>query len=229
MKKLKSNILTLVCALCAAVSLTSCLNDNGNENTWTPPTAAEKALACAETSGVYEGRIYFQNSSTSKKDSLQFNYSVNDSTVVFNAFPVKFLSNYVSDTNNKAVLAGAPDATLKCKNALYSITKPSSASVGNYYTFSFYPDYTTLKYSYSFNSEVTDGAGITTSKKHEVTIQFMSYVSLSGYYYTAASAYYDKRMQANFCIQQVTVDGAIYSINSAFGMIGKKGGFSEGE
>lgn len=229
MKKLKSNILTLVCALCAAVTFTSCLNDNGNENSYVPPTAAEKALACAETSGMYEGRIYFQNSTTSKKDSLQFNYTVSDSTVVFNAFPVKFLSNYISDTNNKAVIAGAPDATIKCKNLLYSITKPSNASVGNYYTFTFYPDYTSLKYSYTFNTETTDGAGVTTNKKHEVTIQFLAYVSLSGYYYSAASAYYDKRMQANFCIQQVTVDGSIYSLNNAFGLIGKKGGFSEGE
>lgn len=220
MKNFKTNILSFVCALCAAVSFTSCLNDSNNESSWTPPSQAEKDMACIETSGMYEGRIYFQNESTSKKDSLSINYSVTDSTVVINNFPVSFLSNYVRDINAKAIIAKAPTTSLRLKMGLN--VSPTKSGTNNYYQFYFFPEYKDMKYSFRITEDTENEV-----KHHEAALQFQTYIYINGYPYYAAAAYLNKKMQANFCIKEIIIDGNTYAIDNVFGMAGKKGGFNE--
>ena len=56
---------------------------------------------------------------------------------------------------------------------------------------------------------------------------FQTYIYVNGYPYYAAAAYLNKKMQANFCIKEIIIDGNTYAIDNVFGMAGKKGGFNE--
>ena len=96
------------------VATTSCLNDNNDSPSYVPLTPEQKHALCIETSGTYQGYYYFlKNGENNKADSAQITFTVNDSTLIMNNYPVKSLGAYIQDTNAKSIIANAPAASLK--------------------------------------------------------------------------------------------------------------------
>lgn len=100
MKKLR---LLGLCLLMAgsAFTLTSCLNDDDNDNSVTP---AERQQMFSVVQGSHSGRIYamgkdVQNGKSVILDSANVAWSVNtDSTMIYHAVPARFLALAIDTT-----------------------------------------------------------------------------------------------------------------------------------
>ena len=111
---MKSKILMLLCLICTVFATTSCLNDNNDRPSYVPLTPEQKHALCIETNGTYQGYYYFlKEGEKNKADSAQITFTVNDSTLIMNNYPVKSLGAYIQDTNAKSIIANAPAASLK--------------------------------------------------------------------------------------------------------------------
>ena len=103
---MKSKILMLLCLICTVFATTSCLNDNNDRPSYVPLTPEQKHALCIETSGTYQGYYYFlKEGENNKADSAQITFTVNDSTLIMNNYPVKSLSAYIQDANAKSIIA----------------------------------------------------------------------------------------------------------------------------
>ena len=89
---MKSKILMLLCLICTVFATTSCLNDNNDRPSYVPLTPEQKHALCIETNGTYQGYYYFlKEGEKNKADSAQITFTVNDSTLIMNNYPVKSL------------------------------------------------------------------------------------------------------------------------------------------
>lgn len=126
MKKIR---LLGLCLLMAgsAFTLTSCLNDDDNDNSATP---AEIQQMFSVVQGSHSGRIYaigkdVENGKSVKLDSADVTCSVNtDSTMIYHAVPARFLALAIDTTTAEhkairdAVVRQAP-AEIKCGIGFY--------------------------------------------------------------------------------------------------------------
>ena len=126
MKKLR---LLGLCLLMAgsAFTLTSCLNDDDNDNSATP---AEIQQMFSVVQGSHSGRIYamgkdIENGKSVKLDSADVTCSVNtDSTMIYHAVPARFLALAIdtATAEHKAIrdaVARQAPAEIKCGISFY--------------------------------------------------------------------------------------------------------------
>lgn len=217
MNKMKTKILMLLCLVCTAFCATSCLNSDDNGSTYVPLTPAEKHMICVETSGSYNGYVYFvKEEDKQKADSAAVTFIVSDSTLTMNNYPVKSISPYISDSNAKSVLANAPAAQVNFNFIGYEI-QSGSAATGNAYSLWMLPAYN----EYKFTTTYTDSE----AKSHSIDIYFTNGMQYYSYVYYGMASYQNKQMQANIIVKSVAVDGNTYSVGMVFGMKATKFGY----
>lgn len=240
MNALKTTFLTIFCAIFAVGTLSSCLGD-GDSYQYTGPTQEEKHQACLEVSGTYTGKLHFQdvsNVGSQKEDSVDVRWSVLDSTLVMDNFPVSVLSKYIYNASVKSTVAQAPTMNLVAKFPLaeaYTVRGTNN----KYYQFYLLPFLDKeMKCTFSFTSTETDATGTPFEKNNTATITFvtdMTYMSTPLY---AVAAYQTitgkdnvakKQLKFNLLISEMSVNNVTYTIRTAFGVVGTKSSFSETE
>ena len=214
MNKMKSAILSLLCICLAATSLTSCLSSDDNGTVYTPPTKEQKDLAMVVTAGTYEGKVYYVPVKNAlKTDSAAVNWSVTDSTMTMQNFPIKALQAYVTDADTRTLIQNAPQQPITFNMSLYDVYTPSSSASGSYYQFWFLPKYTDYKYYTSFDAD---------GQRHVVMITFGTSFVYGNQGYYALLAYQDKKVAANLIISKIEIDGKSYDVQDALGLKGTK-------
>ncbi len=122
-KMMKKGGLALLMAGLVAVSLTSCLNGNDNQQQLTP---AETLKAFNTVKGVRNGKLIYParnpKVSTDITDTLDIAWDINtDSTLVIKEFPMKALAENVQNIELKQLLLTLPNQDLKCRIGFYSV------------------------------------------------------------------------------------------------------------
>jgi len=114
MKKFK--LLTLFFAAFAALTLTSCLNDDDDN---TGLTAEQIQMAYNATRGSHSGKIYyttgFNKDGKDVKDSADVSWDVTSDTVMYiNNVPAKALASVIADDNIRAAVETQGPQSIKC-------------------------------------------------------------------------------------------------------------------
>ena len=104
----------------AALCVTSCLNNDDNDNSQTGLTPAEKALCYSTLAGDYTGDLLYmavdESERTEAVDTIDGRWYIpTDSTLIITDFPSALLAEHVSQPPLKEALADAPDQTIKCQ------------------------------------------------------------------------------------------------------------------
>lgn len=199
MKKLR---LLGLCLLMAgsAFTLTSCLNDDDNDNSVTP---AERQQMFSVVQGSHSGRIYamgkdVQNGKSVILDSANVAWSVNtDSTMIYHAVPARFLALAIDTTTaeHKAIrdaVAQQGPAEIKCAIGFYKY----------YQEWTTYPFWVINPGNVSYNVTV-DGTA------HKVTISFWGNTMSSYGVYNAST----KAMSSAILMAGAHIDGIASSVS----------------
>lgn len=114
MKKFK--LLTLFFAAFAALTLTSCLNDDDDN---TGLTAEQIQMAYNATSGLHSGKFYyttgFDKDGKDVKDSADVSWDVTSDTVMYiNNVPAKALASVIADDDIRAAVEKQGPQKIKC-------------------------------------------------------------------------------------------------------------------
>ena len=120
MKQLKYLMIALGCM--AAMSLTSCLESDDNENTGLTQTQINQCFTAVR--GEYTGKmIYPSRSALYGTDTIDVNWSVGaDTMLVLRPFPIRIIAEQVTDTDLRQALTGLDDTSeLKCYLGFYKI------------------------------------------------------------------------------------------------------------
>ena len=206
MKKLR---LLGLCLLMAgsAFTLTSCLNDDDNDNSATP---AEIQQMFSVVQGSHSGRIYaigkdVENGKSVKLDSADVTCSVNtDSTMIYHAVPARFLALAIDTTTAEhkairdAVVRQAP-AEIKCGIGFYKY----------YQEWTTYPFWFINPGNVSYNVTV-DG------KDHKVIISFWGNTTSSYGVYNASGAMSSAILMAG---AQIDNNSSSVSLNDAIPLV----------
>jgi hypothetical protein len=207
MKKLR---LLGLCLLMAgsAFTLTSCLNDDDNDNSVTP---AERQQMFSVVQGSHSGRIYamgkdVQNGKSVILDSANVAWSVNtDSTMIYHAVPARFLALAIDTTTaeHKAIrdaVAQQGPAEIKCAIGFYKY----------YQEWTTYPFWVINPGNVSYNVTV-DGTA------HKVTISFWGNTMSSYGIYNAST----KAMSSAILIAGAQIDNnsSSVSLNDAIPLV----------
>jgi len=207
MKKLR---LLGLCLLMAgsAFTLTSCLNDDDNDNSVTP---AERQQMFSVVQGSHSGRIYamgkdVQNGKSVILDSANVAWSVNtDSTMIYHAVPARFLALAIDTTTaeHKAIrdaVAQQGPAEIKCAIGFYKY----------YQEWTTYPFWVINPGNVSYNVTV-DGTA------HKVTISFWGNTMSSYGIYNAST----KAMSSAILMAGAQIDNnsSSVSLNDAIPLV----------
>ena len=116
MKKMK--YLSVIGCMIAAVSFTSCSEDDNNGTT--PLNKEEIATCFKAVKGNYTGKLIYEakneKNPKDKLDTLDVKWSIaTDSTLSIASFPSKLLANCISDATLKKALASAANQDIKCR------------------------------------------------------------------------------------------------------------------
>ena len=108
----------LFCGL-TALCVTSCINDDDDNEKIVPLTKEQVAQCYQMIKGNYTGHLVFsvKNAATSQNgvDSVATSWSViNDSTITIDKFPAKLIADVLTNANMKEALAKADPQTLTC-------------------------------------------------------------------------------------------------------------------
>lgn len=207
MKKLLYFVILLMLSTFASTTLTSCLDNDDDNDTIPPITEAEKQARLLLMDGYYTGYLYFVNDSTQKIDSIATDWvvSARDTSVHIPNFPVKVLANGITNVDRHDLLANS------------NVTFPLTSNIYFYnhnfenkeiYTFWNVPQ--NLKSSFS----ITDEQG----KEHAVEIKFqeqLTTMNYLGYYSTdyAIGYYLKKQIQCYYIISDIIIDNNINTVN----------------
>jgi hypothetical protein len=121
----KTSIFTLLLCLFAALTMTSCMNDDDDNNSGLTP--AEQHSAYQAVAGSHDGQLVYLDSifsaTSAKYDSVpsRANFD-NDSTLYIDNFHVNSLAHFVADATAKACLDAAPALQLKCNTYFYQLS-----------------------------------------------------------------------------------------------------------
>lgn len=112
----------MVCCALAALTFTSCNNDD-NDYSWTL-TPEQRQQAFAQARGSYQGRMYFTKANfTSQKDAADSMDVAwihdTDSTLTFSGFSMEKLAAHIKNKELAEALAKAPVQQLKCRTYYY--------------------------------------------------------------------------------------------------------------
>jgi len=192
----------------SAFTLTSCLNDDDNDNSVTP---AERQQMFSVVQGSHSGRIYamgkdVQNGKSVILDSANVAWSVNtDSTMIYHAVPARFLALAIDTTTaeHKAIrdaVAQQGPAEIKCAIGFYKY----------YQEWTTYPFWVINPGNVSYNVTV-DGTA------HKVTISFWGNTMSSYGIYNAST----KAMSSAILIAGAQIDNnsSSVSLNDAIPLV----------
>ena len=189
------------------IALTSCLNDDDDNDTIPPITAAEKQARLLLMDGYYTGHVYFVNDSTQKADSVAIDWvvSARDSAVIINNFPVKILANGISNTEKHNMLA---NSETKVPLISYIYFYNNNSGDNDLYTFWNIPKEQKLSFKITDDQE----------KEHSVDIKFQEQLNTlgsTGLYasYYAIGDYKKGEMDCFYIINDVIIDNNTYTVN----------------
>ena len=120
----KTSILTLLLCMIAALTMTSCLNDDDDDNGL---TREEQHRAYLAVEGSHSGQLVYYDSIFTKKPSkvdsvaTSVNFETDSTATVYN-FHVNSIGHFVQDATAKACLENAPAQILKCYTYFYSLS-----------------------------------------------------------------------------------------------------------
>lgn len=212
MKTLKNLLFFAVISMIAALTFTSCLNsdDDDNSSQYHAYTAAEKAVVMNAFAGNYTGRIkYYKDINATSIDSTAITFTAYaDSNFVMPNFPVSILANYLNSTDDKTVLTSVSgisfNATSHLPTYIYTTYFENS-----YYEYSLIPNN-----SLSF-----------TSNGKSVIITFADYLAsstTSGQYFYPMCSYYQKQIGGYILIENISIDGVKTAVNKPLVFSGTK-------
>jgi hypothetical protein len=118
MKNLKFIFLALGCI--AALSLTSCLESNDDDNTGLSKAQRDQCFAVVR--GSYTGKLLYQNRDSQHPiDTIDVSWSIGaDTMLVLRPFPAKAVAEQINDTElRKALLEQGYTTELKCYLGFY--------------------------------------------------------------------------------------------------------------
>jgi hypothetical protein len=212
MKTLKNLLFFAVISMIAALTFTSCLNsdDDDNSSQYHAYTAAEKAVVMNAFAGNYTGRIkYYKDNNYTTIDSTAITFTAYaDSNFVMPNFPVSILANYLNTTDEKSVLTSVSGVNFNA-TAHLPIYVYNSYFENGYYEYSLIPNN-----SLSF-----------TSNGKSVIITFASYLSsttTSGQYYYPMCSYYKNQVGGYILIENISIDGVKTAVNKPLVFSGTK-------
>lgn len=211
----------LVCGLFASFALSSCLNDDDNNND-NALTRSDSIAAMTSVQGDYSGQLFYYNSEkaqtrTSWTDSVDVRWNVESTAMTYGTltlknFPMSVLGDLISSgsatSEVKEVLAVANNQSITTWCVPYAMNTNNSSTV---YGFSIYPKTEETSFFVNLN-----GNSHSIAVKYATSMYFMS----SYWYPLAAQA--GRAMQGYVIISQVTVDGNIYKIESPLFFYGSK-------
>lgn len=120
----KTSILTLLLCMIAALTMTSCLNDDDDDNGL---TREEQHTAYLSVAGPHDGQLVYYDSifttKPAKVDSVaaMVNFETDSTVTVYN-FHVNSIGHFVQDATAKACLENAPAQIMKCYTYFYSLS-----------------------------------------------------------------------------------------------------------
>ena len=120
----KTSILTLLLCMIAALTMTSCLDDDNDDNGL---TREEQHSAYLSVAGEHSGKLVYYDSifttKPAKVDSVATSVNFDtDSTVTVYNFRVNSIAHFVKDATAKACLENAPAQILKCYTYFYRLS-----------------------------------------------------------------------------------------------------------
>ena len=120
----KTSILTLLLCMIAALTMTSCLDDDNDDNGL---TREEQHSAYLSVAGEHSGQLVYYDSifttKPAKVDSVATSVNFDtDSTVTIYNFHVNSIAHFVSDATAKECLKNAPTQILKCYTYYYDLS-----------------------------------------------------------------------------------------------------------
>ncbi len=125
MKKFK--ILSLLLAMLATVSFTSCVDDDDDSNSGLTP--AEIQQAYSQMQGSHAMKIYIVDQQKSNSNTVAYADSAdvtltvsNDSMMTIRNFPVRMLAKSISDEKISKALETAENKTLSCYTLYYRLS-----------------------------------------------------------------------------------------------------------
>lgn len=187
MKRLR--LISMVCCALAALTFTSCTNDDVNDVTLTPE---QRQQIFAQTRGSYQGRMYFTKANfTSQKDAADSMDVAwihdTDTTLTFSGFSMEKLAAHIQNKELAEALAKAPAQPLKCWTEYYYANP-----------ITFYVNPAVLEYK---DLEYAGG-------KHKVQVVFYNYDTRSfGGFFPGAQMPF----QMQIVMRGVAVDGQLMS------------------
>ncbi|MBQ6653753.1 MAG: DUF4840 domain-containing protein [Prevotella sp.] len=195
----------------AAATFTSCVDGDDDGLTATIlETDEQKANALSAMAGMYNGTLYYYDSTAAQNTgSTAFMWTINSNgTFQANNFPVSILANYTSDVQTKAILSQAGFKKITGKVEPY-------AAFSSYYQASFLPDNTENEWT------------VTLENGEEPTTHTVSLSLTQSYTYNSTSVYStfafettNRTLQGTILLDKMTIDGTLYDLKSNIAISG---------
>ena len=210
MKKLLYFVVFMMLGSLTGIALTSCLNDDDDNDTIPVITEADKQARLLLMDGYYGGHLHYYNDSIQKKDSVAIDWvvSARDSSIHITNFPVNILANGITNIEKHDLLANS-NATFPLTSNIYFYS--NTYGDADLYTFWNIPKDSKVTFS------ITDEQG----KEHPVEIKFqeqLTSMNYLGYYSTdyAIGFFKKKKIQCYYIISDIILDSNVYTVNRIF-------------
>ena len=182
----KTSILTLLLCMIAALTMTSCLSDDDDNNGL---TREEQHTAYLSVAGEHSGQLVYYDSiftsKPSKVDSVaaRVNFDTDSTVTVYN-FRVNSIAHFVQDATAKACLENAPAQILKCYTLFYGLSPVTFHIQPQKLTFSTTADGTPHTITLAFYTGYPNSYGVKSGKTLGLQIVlggvFLDYENITG-------------------------------------------------
>lgn len=216
MTKFRKSLLMGVCLTLIATALTSCLDDDNEDNTMTL-TTEQVYLVQTAISGQYSGKMYFYDHPddvyiyANSLDSIDATWTLDASMNLSVEFPVSVLKYY--DT--------FVDDSLTLRECGYEMISATCTVPNTTYTEWWNQQYYTGYFTFPDNTTFTAEDGKSVILTHP---QYMTAVNSYGNEVQVSPVwqYYNNAMSFYLLINQISVDGSEHSVNGVFSFVGTK-------
>lgn len=182
----KTSILTLLLCMIAALTMTSCLSDDNDNNGL---TREEQHTAYLSVAGEHSGQLVYYDtiftSKPSKVDSVvaKVNFDTDSTVTVYN-FRVNSIAHFVQDATAKACLENAPAQILKCYTLFYGLSPVTFHIQPQKLTFSTSVDGTPHTITLAFYAGYPNSYGVKSGKELGLQIVlggvYLDYENITG-------------------------------------------------
>ena len=182
----KTSILTLLLCIIAALTMTSCLSDDNDNNGL---TREEQHTAYLSVAGEHSGQLVYYDtiftSKPSKVDSVvaKVNFDTDSTMTVYN-FHVNSIAHFVQDATAKTCLENAPAQILKCYTYFYDLSPVTFHIQPQKLTFSTTADGTPHTITLAFYAGYPNSYGVKSGKELGLQIVlggvYLDYENITG-------------------------------------------------